>query len=153
VATEEEKPPRSFGLAAMLAAVILLGVLLVSLADFFPLTFHSSATMTVGLTPREQSDLLASFCTTLAHDANLPTGRLALPRVVADASLTYADHHRTEVDLKTARAMMRAALAAGPQDTTIAKLCAAAGHPIVSLNPEVHRPVSAATAAAGTPSH
>ena len=143
-----ESRNRSLRLAIMLSFVILIGLLLVSLADFFPFTFRSSATMPVGLSKEQRADLIADFCATMARDANQPTGRIALPHVVADAALDYADHHRAQVDLKTARAMMGAALAAEPQDATIAKMCSAAGHHIVSLNPEVQRPVSAATAAA-----
>ncbi|GEM_PF-6176383 len=144
----ERKRPRSLGLAVTLSALVILAVSLVSLTNFFPLTFQSSATMVVGLTQAQQSDLIAGFCATMAHEANRPTGHVALANVVADAILNYADRHRAEVDLKTAHAMMHAALAAEPQDLTIAKMCEAAGRSIVSLNPEVHRPVSAATSAA-----
>jgi hypothetical protein len=149
--TGERKRPGSLGLAVTLSAIVILAMSLVSLTNFFPLTFQSRATMVVGLTRAQQSDLIAGFCATMAHEANRPTGRVALTTVVADAILNYADHHRAEVDLKTAHAMMHGALAAEPQNLTIAKMCATAGHLIVSLNPEVQRPVSAATSAAAGP--
>ncbi len=137
-----------FRLAATLGALILFGVLLVCLGEFIPLTFHSSATVVVGLSPVQQSDLIATFCTTAGHEANSAAGRVTLAGLIADSSLNYAARHRTEVELRSARSMMHAALAAEPQELTIAKMCQTAGHPIASLNPEIHRPVSAATAAA-----
>ena len=135
--------------ASTLSILILLGVAIVSLGKFFPFAFHSSATLLVGLTPAQQSDLLATFCTIAAREANSAAGRVTLDNVVADASLNYAARHRDEADLKTARRMMRAALSAQPQETAIAKLCEGLGHPLGSSNLELQRPVSAAIAAAG----
>jgi len=134
--------------ASILSILVLFGVVIVSLANFFPLTFHSSATVVVGLTPLQQSDLMATFCTAAGRDAGA-AGRLTLDGVVVDATLNYGARHREEVDLKTARRMLRAALAAQPQDTPIARLCADLGHRFKSTNPELQRPLSAATAAAG----
>ena len=142
-----------FRLAAALGALILLGALLVGVGQFFPITLHSSATAVVGLSPAQQSELIATFCTTAARAANSAAGRLTLAGVIADSSLNYAARHRTEVDLRVARSMMHAALAAEPQEPTIAKMCETAGHRIASLNPEIHRPVSAATAAAESAEH
>jgi hypothetical protein len=135
--------------ASILSILILFGVVIVSLANFFPLTFHSSATVVVGLTPLQQSDLMATFCTTAGRDAAAAAGRLTLDGIVADATLNYGVRHRDEVDLKTARRMLHAALAAQPQETPIARLCADLGHRFESNNPELQRPLSAATAAAG----
>lgn len=137
-----------FRLAAALGALILLGVLLAGLGEFIPLTFQSRATVVVGLSPEQQSELIATFCSIAGREADSAAGRFTLAGPIADSSLNFAVRHRTEVDLRTSRSMMHAALAARPQDLTIAKMCQAAGHPIASLNPEIQRPVSAATAVA-----
>jgi hypothetical protein len=140
-------------LAATLSALILLGALFVSLDELIPLTFRSSATLRVGLSQAERSDLIATFCITAAGAANSGASRAMLAGLVVAASLDYANRHRPEVDPRLARSMMHAALAAAPQQLTIAKMCQAAGHPIAAPNPEIRQSVAAATAAAAPVAH
>lgn len=140
-------------LAATLSALILLGALFVSLDELIPLTFRSSATVRVGLSQAERSDLISTFCITAAAGTDSTAGHGTIAGLVAKASLDYANRHRPQVDPHLARSMMHAALAAEPQELTIVKMCQAAGHPIAAPNPETQQAVSAATAAAAPVAH
>jgi hypothetical protein len=137
-----------FRLAATLSALILFGLLIVCLGQFFPLTFRSSATVVVGLTPGQQSELIATFCTTAGREADSATGPTTLAGLIADSSLTYSARYRATIDLRVARSMMHAALAAEPQELTIAKMCETARHPLGASNSQSELTVSAATVAA-----